>query len=169
MQHKSNECSVFYIACDRKHGGNPLATQMHGCLLSRGGPVSPRRNRNLGVERKRGPKMGPLVFCPPCLRTLCFLLGRSQSGVFAIRSLPRMSQIPAGSTWWAPQVRALGLADWRVRFLAVPTGCAAGKAPDRGHGGRPRACSVWAGPTRGHRGRRASRCWFPCRIRRPLA
>jgi len=29
-------------------GGIPRANQLYGCLLSRGGPVSPRRNRNLG-------------------------------------------------------------------------------------------------------------------------
>src|SRR5580658_1651182 len=33
-----------------------------GCLLSRGGPVSPRRNRNLGMEQT-GARVGPLFIC----------------------------------------------------------------------------------------------------------
>ena len=42
--------------------GMVRANHTPGCLLSRGGPVSSRRNRNLG-KSKQGARVGPLIFC----------------------------------------------------------------------------------------------------------
>src|SRR5271170_5375868 len=44
-------------------GGIARAHYPPGCLLSRGGPVSPRRNRNLGMEQT-GARVGPPFYLP---------------------------------------------------------------------------------------------------------
>jgi len=45
---KSSPANTPIFALRSASGGIPRANQTNGCLLSRGGPVSPRRNRNLG-------------------------------------------------------------------------------------------------------------------------
>ena len=59
---KSFTCNGLCATSEILKGGLARATNPIGCLLSRGGPVSPRRNRNLGGRANRGPDGAPFYF-----------------------------------------------------------------------------------------------------------
>ena len=59
-RHQLSLANTAVTLCDSTRGklAIRLQSKKNGCLLSRGGPVSPRRNRNLGMEQT-GARVGP--------------------------------------------------------------------------------------------------------------